>query len=747
MTVKFKSQSQELLSRLRDLMSKEFEGQERLDKITKHIAKSMATEVCSIYLYTDADTLELCATTGLNRAAVHKTRMRTGEGLVGRVAQHSKVINTANAPAQPGFRFMPETGEQVFSSFVGVPIRRPGDTMGVLVVQSVQAREFDADGVYALEVVAMILAEMTELGAFVSESAHLGARHKHPVTVQGINGQDGSREGHVWLHEPRVVVTKLVCDDPTAELERLAKAIDTLRSDVDDILEDARDVNREGEHIDILYTYRMFAHSKSWVKRLEADIMRGMSAEAAVEKEQSAARARLDSVPDVTMRERLMDLDDLSNRLLRLLTGQTGHGDLTMPPDAILVARNIGPAELLEYTGRLKGIVLEQGSVGSHAGIVARALAIPLVVQAEGILIEALNKDHILVDGDSGTVHLRPDEAVTNSFRDKMAMQAKAQKRYEGLRDKPAVTLCGTRQTLLMNAGLLADLPSMENCGAEGVGLFRTELQFLASSKMPKPDKLVEQYARVLTSAKGLPVVFRTIDIGSDKIAPYFKREDEPNPAMGWRALRVGLDRPGILRMQFKALLKAASGKELKIMFPMVAQFSEFIHAKRILMQTREMVQSLGYAPPSSLKVGAMIETPSMVFAPDAFFEEADFLSVGGNDIKQFFFASDRENERVRRRYDTLNIAFLDFLQLIVKRAEKYNTSLSYCGEDAGRPYSALAMAALGYKTLSMRPASIGPVKSALLRNNLNDVRQAIANARNLGEESARAQIQKVVQL
>ena len=389
------------------------------------------------------------------------------------------------------------------------------------------------------------------------------------------------------------------------------------------------------------------------------------------------------------LRERLSDLDDLSNRLLRILTGQGAETGAEMPPDPILIARNIGPGELLEYGRSLRGIVLEEGSVGSHAAIVARALAIPLVVHAHRITTEALNGDHIMVDGDQGLVHLRPDDTVVSAFRDKIAMQAQAQERFVSIRDKPATTLCGTTIGLHMNAGLMADLPSLEHSGAEGVGLFRTELQFLVRNQMPKRSELSALYSRVLDSAQGKRVVFRTLDIGSDKVLPYMKPNDEPNPALGWRAIRVGLDKPGVMRMQLQALLRAAKGRPLTVMFPFVAQFEEYRAARAELDKTIAREKILGHVLPETIEVGAMLETPSLAFAPKKFFDEVEFLSIGGNDLKQFFFAADRENERVRRRYDTLNVSFLSLIERIVERCEESGTALSFCGEDAGRPIEA----------------------------------------------------------
>ncbi len=737
MAERTETSSRALLGRLRDAMADGAgNGQARLDRITSLIATSMQAEVCSIYLFRDADTLELCATEGLQPEAVHKTRMRLGEGLVGRVARTRRIINAADAPSERGFRYMPETGEERFSSFLGVPIQRLGDALGVLVVQSLLAREFSADEVYALEVVAMVLAEMAELGAFTGSEGGMAAPHQQPVVFHGVSGQEGAVEGAVFLHEPRVVITNPFADDEAAESARLRAAVDQLRVSVDEMIGHVR--GSDTDQLQVLDAYRMFANSKSWLRRMEDDIAGGLSAEAAVEREQSLARSRMAQAGDAYLRERLHDLDDLSNRLLRILTGQGSDTGAEMPDRPVLIARNIGPGELLDYGKRLRGIVLEEGSVGSHAAVIARAWAIPRVISARGITTEALNGDQILVDGEQGIVHLRPDDSVQTAFRDKIAMLAKAQERYASIRDQPAQTLCGSVVRLEMNAGLMVDLPSLAGSGAEGVGLFRTELQFLIRNHMPTRTELANLYAHVLKSAGAKRVVFRTLDIGSDKVLPYMKPNEEPNPALGWRAIRVGLDKPGILRMQLQALIRAANGAPLTVMFPFVAQFEEYRAARAEFDKALDRERILGHPIPESFQVGAMLETPSLAFAPRQFFEEVDFVSIGGNDLKQFFFAADRENERVRRRYDTLNVSYLTFIQQIVARCTETGTPVSFCGEDAGRPIEALCFAAMGLRSLSMRPASIGPVKHLLRRCNLEEVRMVIDEARAYGDQSVR---------
>ena len=734
-------QSRVLLKRLKEALAEEGEGQKRLDRLTHLIANSMDTEVCSVYLLVDNKTLELCATEGLDPASVHKTRLRIGEGLVGLVARDAKPINTDNAPSEVGFRFMPETREERYSSFLGVPIQRLGETLGVLVVQSRISRLFSDDEIYAIEVVAMVLAEMTELGAFVGGDENLKAPHQYSVLIRGGIAHEGAASGNVLLHEPRVVVTNPFAEDTIIEQKRLQDAIQRLKGDVDGMLNTALKGATE-EHKKILEAYRMFANSKSWLKRMEEDIESGLSAEAAVEKEQSTVRARMSRVADAYLRDRLHDLDDLSNRLLRILTGQGNSDHTDFPESPILVARNIGPGELLEYGRNLKGIVLEEGSVGGHATIIARAMAIPLIINASAITTEALNGDHVLVDGDQGIVHLRPDDNVKNAFSEKIAMQSKKLERYQKLKDVPAVSKDGITINLMMNAGLMGDLPSLENSGAEGVGLFRTELQFLARNSIPKRGELAALYSRVLDAAGQKKVIFRTLDVGSDKVLPYMRPTDEPNPALGWRAIRLGLDKPGIMKMQLQAFFRAANLRNISIMFPMIAQFGEFIQARELLKTVLENERKMGHSIPKNVEIGAMLETPSLVFAPKQFFELADFISIGGNDLKQFFYAADRENERVRKRYDTLTVSFLNLIKQIVIRCEETSTPLSFCGEDAGKPLEAVCLLAMGIRTLSMRPASIGAVKALIRDINIIELRRVIDQALVSGEQSIRPKVE-----
>ncbi|MEM7423827.1 MAG: putative PEP-binding protein, partial [Pseudomonadota bacterium] len=542
--------SRALLRALRTVMAESADGQARLDKVVTLVASNMVAEVCSIYLKREDTILELCATEGLRADSVHSARLRVGQGLVGRIAERAEPIATDDARNAPGFRYLPETGEELYRSFVGVPIQRIGEVMGVLVVQNAAARIYDDDEIEALEVVAMVIAEMAEAGAFLgSEGIAVGkGRREGPVRIAGRGASEGIAEGTVHLHEPRLVVFDPIAEDPETERRRLAAAMIAVRTDADRLLEDA---GRFGsEQRDILEAYRMVAYDKGWTRRLDEAIASGLSAEVAVEKVQSDARARMERVKDQYLRERLSDLDDLANRLLRHLVHNGNGTSVNVPEDAVLVARNLGPGELMDHAGRVAGIVLEEGSQSSHAAIVARALALPMVIQSRRIIRDANPGDRIVVDGDTGQVELRPDMALLDHYRGRAAQAAEAREAFRELIGKPAVTRDGTHITLRMNAGVLADLPSLKSSGAEGVGLYRTELQFMVRDHMPRREAQAALYGRVLEAAGDQIVNFRTLDIGSDKILPYMRRVTEKNPALGWRAIRVGLDRPQLFRMQ-----------------------------------------------------------------------------------------------------------------------------------------------------------------------------------------------------
>ncbi len=730
--------SRVLLKRLRDSLAEHGTGQERLDSIVKLIASSMKAEVCSIYLKRDHQILELFSTEGLKADAVHLTKLKVGEGLVGKIAQNSIPINTANAPQTKGFRFIPEIGEEIFQSFLGVPIQRLGEILGVLIVQNSFQRRYDEDEVYGLEIVAMVLAEMTELGEFTeAQGNEFVAQHNHPVISDAIIANEGIAIGKVLLHDPKIKIKNPIADNPKAEKAKLSKAFKKLEDEVESMIAKTF-YDETNESMEVFEAYQMFARDKGWRKRMEASIERGLAAAVAVEKEQSETRVRMSRLADPYIRDRLHDLDDISNRLIRILTNTEVRIDKTKIKNAILIARNIGPGDLLDYRENISGAILEEGSLGSHATIVARALAIPLLVTVSNIRGEAQSDDLVVLDANQGRVYLRPNTNILKAYADKLSVQKAAQEQYYQVKNEPATTKDGVTVKLMMNAGLMIDLPFLEKSGAEGIGLYRTELQFLTQTRIPKRSEQVEYYSKILDLAKGKPVNFRSLDIGSEKILPYIRRIKEPNPALGWRAIRVTLARKGIMRMQVQALIRGAKGRPIRIMFPFIAELSEFKVARNIVLNEVRRETSLNRIVPKDIKIGAMLETPSLAFSSDEFFELSDFISIGGNDLKQFFFAADRDNELVRKRYDCLDLSYLNFLSQIICRAKSFHTPISFCGEDAGKPVDALALLAIGFNSLSMRASSIGRIRLLVRHISMIKIKKLIEKARSNGSNSVR---------
>jgi len=704
-----------LLRRLREAMAEPVSPQARLDRIVVLIAANVVAEVCSVYVLRDDNNLELFATEGLNREAVHQTRMRTDEGLVGLIARTAEPLSLSDAQNHPAFSYRPETGEEAYHAFLGVPLLRAGNTLGVLTVQNKTYRVYSEEEIEALQTTAMVLSEMIASGELEGLAPDAGTAARRPVLSRGIALADGIGLGYVVLHEPRVVVKTLIAENVDREVARLDAAIEEVRSAIDALVERGDRIGT-AESREVLETVRMFAHDKGWLRRMREAVASGLTAEAAVERVQSDNRARMMRQSDPYLRERLHDLDDLANRLLRTLIGSEAAGILVLPENAILVARTMGPAALLDYeASTLRGIVLEEGGPTSHVAIVARALGIPAVGEVENATALCDAGDAIIVDGVAGEIHVRPGPEVEAAYAEMVRLRARRQEQYRALRDVPAQTRDGVRVGLHLNAGLLVDFSHLQETGAEGVGLFRTELQFMVAQRMPSAAEQEELYRKVFAASAGKSVTVRTLDIGGDKILPYMAKLEEENPALGWRAIRIGLDRPALLRMQLRALLKAADGDPLKIMFPMVATVDEFVRARGIVEREKAYLRRHGYRLPTECRLGAMIEVPSLLFQIDEIAKEADFLSVGSNDLMQFLFAVDRENRRVADRFDPLSVAALRAFRLIVERANAAGCPVTVCGEIGGRPLDAMALIGLGYRDLSMSPAAIGPVKAMVL--------------------------------
>lgn len=733
-----------LLRRLREVMAGPGTAQERMDQLVAAIAANMVAEVCSIYLLRDG-ALELFATEGLKRSAVHETTLRIGEGLVGQIAQLARPVALSEARSHPNFAARPETGEEDYHSLMGVPVLRGGRVVGVLVLQNRTNRNYSDDEVEVMQTIAMVLAEMVG-GALQEEipGAGVPATDGLPRRLSGLSLNEGLARGIAVLHEPRIVVEKHVADDIDVEAARLNTAVAELRIQIDGMLQ-AVIAEPTGEPRDILETYRMFAHDKGWMARMHDVVQSGLTAEAAVERVQVENRTRMSEIGDAYLRERLHDLEDLSNRLMRHLTYSGGQNDDVLPDQAVVVAWNMGPAELLDYdVTRVKALVLQEGSPTSHVAIVARALQIPVIGRLDHLLDLVESGDDLVVDGDNGQLFVRPGADALNAFSANLELRQAKAAQYAALRDQPAISRDGTRIQLNLNAGLLADLPHLDETGADGIGLYRTELHFMVRATLPTVSVQTEFYKRVLDQARGKPVVFRTLDVGGDKMLPYLTRyDDEKNPAMGWRAIRLSLDRPVLLRMQIRALLKAAAGRSLAIMFPMIAEVSEFKAARGLLEREVERQNRMGEAGPSSLRVGTMLEVPSLAWQLGALLPMVDFVSIGSNDLMQFLFASDRGNPRLANRYDELSPAALSIVRDIVRRCDAAGVPVSLCGEAAGRPIDAMALIGLGLRSISMGAASIGPVKMMVRSLDLPALQAFMENYYDSPEHSLREALTK----
>ncbi len=732
-----------LLRQIREAMESGGPVQARLDMAVRTIARSMVAEVCSLYLRRGSGDLELFATEGLSREAVHVTRLAPGVGLVGEIVKLGRPLNLSDAPNHPAFSYRPETGEDPYHAFLGVPLLRGGRTIGVLVVQNRTERTYGDDEVEDLQIIAMVLAEMVAGGERLAEGALKDveiAPHK-PERLKGVRFAEGLAYGVAVLHEAPVPREQLLSDDATAEEARLKHAVAALQTQIDEMMDGQHGL--VGASFEVIETYRMFAHSRGWNRSLEEAVRSGLTAEAAVERVRSEHRATVGQARDPYLRERLHDLEDLNDRLLRHLSGDGGRVHQELPDNAILIARNLGPADILEYDrGRLKGILLEEGSVASHAGIVARALEIPCVGRLSGLRDRVNQGDPVIVDAESGEAYLRPRLDVVEALKARMAVRDQRRAEFARLRDTPAFTRDGAKISLLMNAGLAVDLDILAETGAEGIGLFRTEFQFMVAEELPRLREQTHLYTRVLEAANGLPVTFRTLDLGGDKILPYLEAEREDNPALGWRAIRMGLDRPALLRMQLRALIAATRGRELRVMFPLVASVEEFRAARAMVDVEVAWAERRGRPAPSQLRVGAMIEAPALIWHLDALLPMTDFVSIGTNDLMQYMFAADRGNPRVADRYDPLSPPALRALKSIQDACAESGTPVSVCGEMAGRPIEAFALIALGYDQLSMPPGGIGPVKQMVLSCDREAARRGVDGLLKGTEGSVRSQVE-----
>jgi phosphotransferase system enzyme I (PtsP) len=736
--------AREILTRLHDVMAARTGAQAKLNSVVNIIGEALASEVCSIYLLRDG-VLELFATRGLKQEAVHVTKLALGEGLIGTIAANVDTLNLDEATSHPDFAYKPETGEELFHSFAGVPIVRRERAVGVVSVQHADPRRYAEEEIEALQTVAMVLSELIANAGLVDEARRTGdkaSQSDQPVRMTGLKLVDGMARGHAVYHQPRIVIEHTVAEDTEAERRRIYSAFTKMREQIDNMGREA-EFGTEGEMKEVIETYKMFAYDEGWSRRINEAIDSGLTAEAAVERVQQRTRMRMRQIDDPLLADRMHDLEDLANRLLRIVSGQLGTAaSQGLKQDAILIARNLGPAELLEYDRRrLKGVILEEGSLTAHVIIVARAMGLPVLGRVRDVRRHVSEGELLLLDAGEGGVTVRPTAALEDAFEAKLVIGAKRRAQFAALRDLPPVTKDGKRVTLMVNAGLRDDAAALDITGADGIGLFRTEFQFLVSATLPQRQQQQRLYRDVLDTAGDRPVVFRTIDIGGDKALPYLRQDDadgEENPAMGWRAIRVALDRNGLMKAQARALVEAAHGRALNVMFPMISEPWEFDEAKALFEAQRLWLHERGKRP-LSVRYGAMLEVPALAEVLDILRPKLDFISIGTNDLTQFLFAADRANPKLAERYDWLSPAILRFLRRV--RSECDTTPVTVCGEMGGRPLEAMALIGLGIERLSITPAAVGPVKAMIRSLDMPALRARMGEWLDAGEHDMRTRL------
>jgi len=723
-----------IVARLRDMRAKTAVP---LSDLVRLIAAELVSEVCSIYVNRGGDVMELAATEGLNAIAVGRTRLRVGEGIIGLCAATASVMNLPDAQNHPAFVYRPETGEEPFASMLAVPVRRSGRTLGVLAVQNRAPRHFTEGEIDELETVAMLLGELLPTtGGSDGPSEGLGGTV--PRVFAGATLMTGIAIGPVIVHGTLRTGIRLLADDPELELarlhetaERMQRGLDELIAGVPQTATQARRPEDLAASRDVLEAYRLVAADAGWLRRVGDVIRSGLTAEAAVQRVAGELHDRMRRISDPYLRERLADIEDMAERLLTALTGDSPVQPV--PPGAILLARRLGPAELLDWHARgIGGVAIEEASPSGHAAIVARALDIPAVGGTRGMLDTAQAGDEAIVDGDEGQLMLRPEAELRQHYARAQETRSAQHATWGELRTRPACTADGVRIKLMLNVGLALELAQLDRTGADGIGLFRTEIAMLARGAMADVAEQASIYARALDAAGDRPVLFRTLDLGADKLLPGTV-SDEENPAMGWRSIRIGLDRPALLRRQLRALLLAAGGRPLSVMFPMVATVAEFRAAKTLLVAEARRIRPA----PASLSIGTMLEIPALMWQLKDLLREADFISVGSNDLVQFLFAADRGTPSLAERYDILSQPMLDLLEQLLTMANAANVPISLCGEAASRPLEALVLAGLGLTSLSMAASGILPVKALLAAADLTAFRPVLTAIRRGGSGAA----------
>jgi len=739
--------------------------QETLDNIVNLVAKRMASDVCSIYLLEeDGETLRLHATRGLSRVSLGIT-MKTSEGLTGLAIEQRGVVATDNAPLHPRYKYFRQTKEEKVLSFLGVPFFERNNPIGVIVIQNREARTFTPHEISAVSTIAWQISSIVssaklldsirkkeEERAFyaaevdrlkkngvLKDAGRSGRKGSVSAALTGLGIAPGFARGKVSVLNRGGASEEAVLERarPRAEEQsRFLLALEKARIQTIYMEKRVGEILSEADAA-IFHSHLMILEDRGFIGKITALMDEGVGAYRAVNEVVGDYVAAFSSMEDPYLRERSADMEDIGRRICDALNGSSRKRD-RLRDNRIIIARELLPSDLaIMDHGKVIGIATEKGNQNAHAAIMARALGIPAVFGVEGLLKQVGVRSEVIVDGNSGCVYINPDQAVKNEYQRLQGEFDLKQRALEGIRDLPAETTDGCTVSLMANIGLLSDLRVAHLHGAQGVGLYRTEFPFMSRSSFPGRLEQAAIYRKVLEGFPGLPVSIRTLDIGGDKELPYFAHPKEENPFLGWRSIRISLEREDIFREQLAAVLLASAHGKCNLMFPMVSGVDEVRRIKEILEQVKEELTREGKAFDPEIGLGIMVELPAAVLIAEMLVKEVDYFSIGTNDLIQYTLACDRNNPRVRKWYDPYHPAVLHSIKKVADAAAAAGKPASLCGEMAGEPVNAVLLMGLGLRSFSLSAPNIPGVKEAIRRISLTKARRIAGEV--LGMESAQA--------
>ena len=703
------------LQRILHEVNKAHDIEQAVAVIVSRVGSAMGVDVCSVYLHEpDSRQLVLMASEGLNPESVGKVRLALNEGLVGLVASRAEPVNVENAFDHPQFKYIEETGEERYHAFLGVPIIHQRAVKGVLVVQQQETRRFsDEDESLLFTLAAQLAGAIAHAEVNGELEALRGGGRIKAHAVGGIAGSPGVGVGKVQVIYPPAnldAVPDRETDDVASERAAFTRAVDAVREELRELGERLGD-SLPADERGLFDAYQLILGGDSLVTDTLAAIDAGNWAPGALRTTVQAHAQVFDDMEDAYLRERGADIRDIGRRLLMQMQGSGPREREPIGPNTVLAGEDLTASHLAEApSGHLVGVISTRGSSSSHVAILAQAMGIPAVMGAQDLPVGRIDGEEVVVDGYQGRVYIRPSASVIKEFKRLANEEAELSEGLSELRNLPAETVDGRRIPLLANTGLASDLlPSLQS-GAEGIGLYRTEVPFLVRERFPSEDEQTELYKRVLASFAPRPVTLRTLDVGGDKPLSYFPIQEE-NPFLGWRGIRMTLDHPEIFVTQLRAMLRASLGQNnLQVLFPMITSVQEFDEAMALLERAIAELVEEG-EPVHRPLTGAMVEVPALLFQLDALARRADFLSIGSNDLTQYLLAVDRNNSHVAELYDTLHPAVLRALQQVVNAGHAHARPVSICGEMAGQPAAAVLLLGMGIDSLSMNAASLPRVK------------------------------------